>query len=527
MAGKDEAAGHAIGIDLGTTYSCVAVWQNDHVEIIVNNQGNRTTPSYVAFTNTERLIGDGAFNQVIKNPTNTIFDAKRIIGRRFTDECVQNDIKHWPFKVIGDPSDKPMIVVTYKGVEKQFAAEEISSMILVKMREIAEAYLGSTVKNSVITVPAYFNDSQRQATKKAGATAGLNVMRIINEPTAAAIAYGLDKKAGWYSKRNVMIFDLGGGTLDVSLLTIADSVFEVKATAGDTHLGGEDFDNRMVNHCAEQFKRKNNLDVSGNSRALRRLKNACEKAKRRLSFMSETDIDIDCLHQGVDFCLTITRAKFEQLNMDFFSKCMEPVKKCLEDANMDISSVHDVVLAGGSSRIPKVQQLLQDLFKEKKLFKGINPDEAVAYGAAVQATVLSGDNLTGKLRDFALVDVTPLSLGVEVHEEWTMSVVIPRNTRTPVKIIKGFTTLYDNQRGASFAIYEGESKMARDNNYLGEFELNDIPPAPRGVPKFEVCFDIDENGILHVSAEDKSTGHKKGLTFNCDRRTCEGIETLV
>ncbi|TQE07146.1 hypothetical protein C1H46_007199 [Malus baccata] len=507
-----------------------------------------------------------------------------MIGRRFTDECVQNDIKHWPFKVIGGLSDKPMIVVTHKGVEKQFAAEEISSMILVKMREIAEAYLGSTVKNSVITVPAYFNDSQRQATKKAGGTAGLNVIRIINEPTAAAIAYGLDKKAGWYSKRNVMIFDLGGGTLDVSLLTIADSVFEVKATAGDTHLGGEDFDNRMVNHCAEQFKRKHNVDIGGNFKALRRLKNECEKAKRRLSFMSETDIDIDCLHQGVDFCLTITRAKFEQLNMDFFGKCMGPVKncledakmdissvhdvvlagdidclhqgvdfcltitrakfeqlnmdffgkcmgpvkKCLEDAKMDISSVHDVVLAGGSSRIPKVQQLLQEVFKGKELCKGINPDEAVAYGAAVQATVLSGDNLTGKLREFALVDVTPLSLGVRAREEHIMSVVIPRNTRIPVKIMeKGFTTEYDNQRNVRFAIYEGESRMARDNNYLGEFKLNDIPPAPRSVPKFKVCFDIDENGILHVSAEDMSTGQKKGLTFNCDRRTCEGIETLI
>ncbi|KAM1913337.1 hypothetical protein ACFX14_001290 [Malus domestica] len=528
MAGKDKAAGHAIGIDLGTTYSCVAVWQYDHVEIIVNDQGNRTTPSYVAFTNTERLIGDGAFNQVIKNPTNTIFDAKRMIGRRFTDECVQNDIKHWPFKVIGGPSDKPMIVVTYKGVEKQFAAEEISSMILVKMREIAEAYLGSTVKNSVITVPAYFNDSQRQATKKAGGTAGLNVMRIINEPTAAAIAYGLDKKAGWYSKRNGMIFDLGGGTLDVSLLTIADSVFELKATAGDTHLGGEDFDNRMVNHCAEQFKRKHNVDIGGNFKALRRLKNECEKAKRRLSFMSETDIDIDCLHQGVDFCLTITRAKFEQLNMDFFGKCMGPVKNCLQDAKMDISSVHDVVLAGGSSRIPKVQQLLQEVFKGKELCKGSNPDEAVAYGAAVQATVLSGDNLTGKLGDFTLVDVTPLSLGVEIREEHIMSVVIPRNTRIPVKIIeKSFTTGYDNQRNVRFSIYEGESRMARDNNYLGEFELNDIPPAPRRVPKFDVCFDIDENGILYVSAEDTSTGQKKGLTFNSDRRTCEGIETLI
>ncbi|CAL2242752.1 unnamed protein product [Prunus armeniaca] len=526
MAGEDKA-GHAIGIDLGTTYSCVAVWQHDHVEVIMNDQGNRTTPSYVAFTDTERFIGDAAFNQVIKNPTNTIFDAKRLIGRRFSDECVQNDMKHWPFKVIKGPADKPAIVVTHKGVEKQFDAEEISSMVLVKMREIAEAYLGSTVKNSVITVPAYFNRSQRQATKNAGATAGLNVMRIINEPTAAAIAYGLDRKSGWYSERNVMIFDFGGGTLDVSLLTIADTVFEVRATSGDTHLGGGDLDNRMVNYCVEQFKRKHNVDISGNPRALVRLRNASEKAKRRLSFMSETDIDIDCLNQGIDFCLTLTRAKFEQLNMDFFEKCMQPVEKCLKDANMDRSSIHDVVLAGGSSRIPKVQQLLQDVFKGKELCKGINPDEAVAYGAAVQATVLSGRNSIGKLQDYTLLDVTPLSLGVETDNEPIMSVVIPRNTRIPVKKKGGFTTLFDNQTSVCFAIYEGESTRTMNNNFLGAFDLNDIPPAPQGVPKFDVCFHIDANGIMSVSAEDKSTGQKKGITFYSDRRNSEGIETLI
>ncbi|XP_021813744.1 heat shock cognate 70 kDa protein-like [Prunus avium] len=523
-------AGHAIGIDLGTTYSCVAVWQHDSIEVIVNDQGNRTTPSYVAFTNNERLIGDAAYNLVIRNPTNTIFDGKRLIGRRFSDECVQNDMKHWPFKVIQGPDDKPKIVVTHMGVEKQFAAEEISSLVLVKMQEIAEAYLGSTVKNAVITVPAYFNDSQRQATKNAGASAGLNVMRIINEPTAAAIAYGLHKKAGWYSKRNVMIFDLGGGTLDVSLLTIADSVFEVRATSGDTHLGGSDFDNRMVNYCVEQFKRKHKVDISGNSKALMRLRNASEKAKRRLSFTSETDIDIDCLDQGVDFCLNITRAKFEQLNMDFFEKCVEPVQKCLKDANMDISSIHDVVLVGGSSRIPKVQQLLLDVFEGKELCKGINPDEAVAYGAAVHAAVLSGGNLTGKLEDFTLLDVTPLSLGVATSlstgEKHFMKVVIPRNTRIPVTKNQNLTTACDNQAVVPFRIYEGESSTTTNNNLLDEFYLCDVPLAPQGVPEFDVCFDIDVNGILSVSAEDKSTGQKKGITFNSDRRTSEGIETF-
>ncbi|KAL6290937.1 hypothetical protein ACE6H2_008447 [Prunus campanulata] len=352
-------------------------------------------------------------------------------------------------------------------------------------------------------------------------------MRIINEPTAAAIAYGLERKSGWYSKRNVMIFDFGGGTLDVSLLTIADSVFEVRATSGDTHLGGGDLDNRMVNYCVEQFKRKHNVDISGNPRALVRLRNACEKAKRRLSFMSETDIDIDCLNQGIDFCLTLTRAKFEQLNVDFFEKCMQPVEKCLKDANMDISSIHDVALAGGSSKIPKVQQLLQDVFKGKELCKGINPDEAVAYGAAVQATVLSGGNLTGKLQDFTLLDVTPLSLGVETDNEHIMSVVIPRNTRISVKKKEGFTTLFDNQDVVRFAIYEGESTRTMNNNFLGAFNLNDIPPAPQGVPKFDVCFHIEANGIMSVSAEDKSTGQKKGITFDSDRRTSEGIEALI
>nr|XP_011469783.1 PREDICTED: heat shock cognate 70 kDa protein-like [Fragaria vesca subsp. vesca] len=526
---------HAVGIDLGTTYSCVGVWQIDHVEIIQNDQGKRTTPSYVAFTDAEQLIGDAAFNQVFTNPANSIFDVKRLIGRRFSDNSVQNDLKHWPFKVVKGAGDKPLIEVTEKGVKKQFGAEEISSMVLSKMREISEAYLGSTVQNAVITVPAYFNNSQREATKKAGVAAGLNVMRIINEPTAAAIAYGLDKKVGWYGKRNVLVFDFGGGTLDVSLLVIADSVFEVKATAGDTHLGGEDFDNRMVDYCVKQFKRKHKVDITGNPKALRRLRNACEKAKRMLSTICEADIGIDYLHQGIDFSLTITRAKFEQLNADLFSKCMEPVEKCLEDATMKISSVHDVVLVGGSSRIPKVRQLLQDVFKGKELCQGINPDEAVAYGAAIQAAVLIGGNFNGKLLDFSLLDVTPLSLGVESHNSRIdphnfkkyMNVVVPRNSPIPIKKKKRITTLYDNQHSVAFPVYEGESKIAKQNNFLGHFSLDDIPPVPKGQAKVDVCFDIDANGILSVSAEDMSTGKKEGITINSDRRTFEGIEDVI
>ncbi|PRQ59133.1 putative Heat shock protein 70 family [Rosa chinensis] len=518
MAGK----GPAIGIDLGTTYSCVAVWEHDRIKIIANDQGNRTTPSYVAFTDTEQLAGDTAYNQVMRNPANSIFDAKRLIGRKFSDTSVQNDVKLWPFKVIEGPADKPMIVVNHEGREKQFAAEEISSIILGKMREVAEVYLGSSVRHAVITVPANFSDSQRQATKRAGITAGLNVLRIINEPTAAAIAFGINKKAGWYSKRTVMIFDLGGGTLDVSLLMVVDGVFEVKATAGDTHLGGEDFDRNMVNYCVQEFKRNNGVDVCDNFRALRRLRNACEMAKRRLSSSLITEFEIDCLAEDTDFSLTITRAKFEQLNIDLFEKCMVPVKKCLKDANMDISSVQDVVLAGGSSRIPKVQQLLQDVFEGKDLCKGINPDEAIAYGAAVQAAVLTGENLTGKLQNFNLMDVTPLSLGLECRSldrsKLFMNVVIPRNSRIPVQMKKTVTTIQDNQVEAGFPIYEGEDEIAKNNNFLGKIFLRDVPPAPQGVPKFDVRFDIDANGILSVSAEDRSTGQRKEITINTDRK---------
>ncbi|EPX74268.1 heat shock protein [Schizosaccharomyces octosporus yFS286] len=492
----------AIGIDLGTTYSCVAVWETANVEIIPNDQGARTTPSFVAFTEAERLVGDAAKNQAAMNPRNTVFDAKRLIGRRYEDPETQKDIKHWPFKVI-DNNGVPTIEVDYLGEKKQFTAQEISAMVLTKMKEISEAKLNKRVEKAVVTVPAYFSDSQRAATKDAGAIAGLNVLRIINEPTAAAIAYGLDAKTE--AAKNVLIFDLGGGTFDVSLLKIQGGVFEVLATAGDTHLGGEDFDAALVEHFIQEFKRKQKIDISEDPRALRRLRSACERAKRALSSVTQTTIEVDSLSNGVDFSSSITRARFEDINATTFKKTIDPVEKVLKDSKVAKADVHDIVLVGGSTRIPKVQRLVSDFFQGRPLNKSINPDEAVAYGAAVQAAVLTNKADSDKTADLLLLDVVPLSLGVAMEGN-VFGVVCPRNTAIPTIKKRTFTTVADNQTSVTFPVYQGERVNCSENEALGEFQLTGIPPMPRGQAELEATFELDVNGILKVTALEKTTG---------------------